>query len=74
MYMRLSRSAKRQKKFLGITLIAVTSSILIIGMGLIANVTAYDLGYITFQDLINKTKSILNSMRTLEKFNGHYHQ
>ncbi len=43
-----------------------------IGMGLIANVTAYDLGYITFQDLINKTKSILNSMRTLEKFNGHY--
>ena len=43
-----------------------------IGMGLIANLTAYDLGYITMEDFIDKTKRILDSMRTLEKVHGHY--
>ena len=43
-----------------------------IGMGLIANVTAYDLGYITMADFIDKTERILDSMRTLEKVHGHY--
>lgn len=43
-----------------------------IGMGLIANVTAYDFGYITIEDFIDKTKCILDSMSTLEKVHGHY--
>ena len=43
-----------------------------IGMGIIANVTAYDFGYITFEELIDKTQCILKSMRTLEKVHGHY--
>lgn len=43
-----------------------------IGMGLIANVTAYDLGYITMEDFIDKTYETLESMKTLEKVHGHY--
>lgn len=43
-----------------------------IGMGLIANVAAYDFGYITMEDFIDKTKCILDSMKTLEKVHGHY--
>ena len=43
-----------------------------IGMGLIANVTAYDMGYITLTELIDKTDLILSSINTLEKVHGHY--
>lgn len=43
-----------------------------IGMGLITNLTAYDLGYISIGEVIYRVESILDGMRGLEKFNGHY--
>lgn len=43
-----------------------------IGMGLVSNVVAYDLGYITMMELIDKTEMILNSMKDLQMVNGHY--
>eukprot|EP00831_Metopus_contortus_P034569 TRINITY_DN27569_c0_g1_i1.p2 TRINITY_DN27569_c0_g1~~TRINITY_DN27569_c0_g1_i1.p2 ORF type:complete len:115 (-),score=20.67 TRINITY_DN27569_c0_g1_i1:106-450(-) len=43
-----------------------------IGMGLIAQVVAYDLGYITLFDLVDKIDIILYNMNELEKIKGHY--
>ncbi|WP_160683724.1 glucoamylase family protein [Clostridium sp. C2-6-12] len=43
-----------------------------IGMGLISNVTAYDLGYITMWEFIDKTELTLNSMKELERVHGHF--
>jgi cellobiose phosphorylase len=43
-----------------------------IGMGITSNIVAYDLGYITMTEFIDKTENILNSMKTLQKVNGHY--
>ncbi|AOR23721.1 GH36-type glycosyl hydrolase domain-containing protein [Clostridium taeniosporum] len=43
-----------------------------IGMGLVSNVVAYDLGYITMMELIDKTEMILNSMKDLQIVHGHY--
>ena len=59
----------QEKPFKGV---AYRTSPTNIGMGLIANVTAYDFGYITMKDLIDKTYKTLESMRTLEKVHGHY--
>ncbi|MGL5352273.1 MAG: glucoamylase family protein, partial [Clostridium sp.] len=43
-----------------------------IGMGLISNVIAYDLGYITMGEVINRLEEELSGMRNLEKYQGHY--
>ena len=43
-----------------------------IGMGLISNIVAYDLGYITMEETLDKIDIILDNMETLEKYNGHY--
>jgi cyclic beta-1,2-glucan synthetase len=43
-----------------------------IGMGLITNLTAYDLGYISIGEVVYRTELILDGMRGLEKFKGHY--
>lgn len=43
-----------------------------IGMGLMSHVIAYDMGYITLFDLIDKIDITLYNMRDLEKINGHY--
>ena len=43
-----------------------------IGMGLITNLTAYDLGYTSIGEVIYRLESILDGMRGLEKYNGHY--
>ncbi|NFS65695.1 glycosyl transferase, partial [Clostridium botulinum] len=43
-----------------------------IGMGFVSNVVAYDLGYITIMEFIDKTEMILNSMKDLQMVNGHY--
>ncbi|EKQ50568.1 MULTISPECIES: glucoamylase family protein [unclassified Clostridium] len=43
-----------------------------IGMGLTSNIVAYDLGYITMTEFIDRIELILNSMKTLQKVNGHY--
>ncbi|MDZ5038500.1 hypothetical protein, partial [Clostridium perfringens] len=43
-----------------------------IGMGLITNLTAYDLGYISIGEVVYRIELILDGMRGLEKFKGHY--
>lgn len=43
-----------------------------IGMGLISNVVAYDLGYINMWEFIDKTELTLSSMKGLERVNGHF--
>ncbi|SFC75903.1 GH36-type glycosyl hydrolase domain-containing protein [Clostridium uliginosum] len=43
-----------------------------IGMGLVSNVVAYDLGYITMMEFIDKTEMILNSIKDLQMVHGHY--
>lgn len=43
-----------------------------IGMGLISNLIAYDLGYITIGEVINRLEEELSGMRELEKYQGHY--
>ena len=43
-----------------------------IGMGLTSNIVAYDLGYITMLEFVDKVELILNSMKDLKKVNGHY--
>ena len=43
-----------------------------IGMGLTSNIVAYDLGYINVLEFIDKVELILNSMKDLQKVNGHY--
>ncbi|MDV4150698.1 glucoamylase family protein [Clostridium sp. AL.422] len=43
-----------------------------IGMGLISNVVAYDLGYLSIGEVIYRLELILDGMRGLEKYKGHY--
>ncbi|GAA0076616.1 hypothetical protein UT300005_09940 [Clostridium sp. CTA-5] len=43
-----------------------------IGMGLVSNVVAYDLGYITMMEFVDKTEMILDSMKSLQMVHGHY--
>ncbi|MGG7078850.1 GH36-type glycosyl hydrolase domain-containing protein [Clostridium sardiniense] len=42
------------------------------GMGLISNIVAYDLGYIPFGEVVDRIENILNGMNKLEKYEGHY--
>ena len=42
-----------------------------IGLSLLANLTAYDFGYITTTELISRTKNTVATMEKLEKFRGH---
>ncbi|WP_017212033.1 GH36-type glycosyl hydrolase domain-containing protein [Clostridium beijerinckii] len=43
-----------------------------IGMGITSSIAAYDLGYITMAEFVDRIELILNSMKTLQKVNGHY--
>ena len=43
-----------------------------IGMGIISNIVALDLGYIVFEDALSRIEKILDSMASLEKYNGHF--
>lgn len=43
-----------------------------IGMGLIAQAAAYDFGYITLFEFVDKVDIMLSNMKELEKVNGHY--
>jgi cellobiose phosphorylase len=43
-----------------------------IGMGFTSSIVAYDLGYITMTEFIDRVELVLNSMKTLKKVNGHY--
>ncbi|MGL5084291.1 MAG: GH36-type glycosyl hydrolase domain-containing protein, partial [Clostridium sp.] len=42
------------------------------GMGLISNLIAYDLGYIPMGEVINRLEEEFSGMRNLEKYQGHY--
>ncbi len=42
-----------------------------IGLALLANLSAYDFGYITLSQLITKTSNTLKSVELLEKYHGH---
>ncbi|NOU12869.1 MAG: cyclic beta 1-2 glucan synthetase [Methylococcaceae bacterium] len=44
-----------------------------IGLALLANLSAYDFGYIPSGKLIERTKNTLNTMSLLEKFHGHFY-
>jgi cellobiose phosphorylase len=42
-----------------------------IGLSLLANLTAYDFGYITTEKLLERTANTINTVQSLEKFRGH---
>jgi len=43
------------------------------GLALLANLTAYDFGYISISKLIHRTNKTLKSMNEMERFNGHFY-
>ena len=43
------------------------------GLGLLANLTAYDFGYIPNGILLERTKNTLDTMAALEKYQGHFY-
>ncbi|EJO5348080.1 cyclic beta 1-2 glucan synthetase [Clostridium botulinum] len=43
------------------------------GMGITSNIVAYDLGFITLNDVIKRLESILDSMNNLDKYEGHFY-
>ena len=43
-----------------------------IGMGLISNIVAYDLGYISLGEVIKRLELIIEGMNKLTKYKGHY--
>lgn len=59
----------QEKPFKGV---AYRTSPTNIGMGLTSNIVAYDLGYITMTEFIDKIELILSSMKGLQRVNGHY--
>ncbi len=42
-----------------------------IGLALLANLTAYDFGYITMSQLLERTKNTLQTMSQMERYRGH---
>jgi len=43
------------------------------GLSLLANLAAYDFGYISAGKLIERTSSSLQTMKVLERFQGHFY-
>ncbi len=43
-----------------------------IGLGLTSVVTAYNMGYLTFGQMLNRLENTLNSLQVLEKYRGHF--
>ncbi|MEO7343522.1 MAG: glucoamylase family protein, partial [Methylotenera sp.] len=56
-----------------IPVIASRTSPTNIGMALLANLTAYDFGYITAGELLQLTENTLASMEKLERYHGHFY-
>ncbi len=44
-----------------------------IGLSLLANLTAYDFGYVTTTQLIERTTQTFNSLEKLERYKGHFY-
>ena len=55
------------------TVIAHRTSPTNIGMALLANLTAYDFGYVTSAQLIARTEKTLQTMGTMERYQGHFY-
>ncbi|MHB1942876.1 MAG: glucoamylase family protein, partial [Acidiferrobacteraceae bacterium] len=43
------------------------------GLALLANLSAYDFGYISAGQLLERTENALNTMRSLEQYRGHFY-
>lgn len=43
------------------------------GMGITSNIVAYDLGFISLENLINRLENIVSSMNKLDKYEGHFY-
>lgn len=43
------------------------------GMGITSNLAAYDLGYLTLDELVDRLDKILTSMEALERYKGHFY-
>ncbi|MDO8350888.1 MAG: glucoamylase family protein [Gallionella sp.] len=52
--------------------IATRTSPTNIGMALLANLTAYDFGYLSAGDLLRLTENTLTTMEKLERYHGHF--
>lgn len=44
-----------------------------IGLALLANLTAYDFGYLSTGQLLERSHNTLNTMQALERYNGHFY-
>ncbi|MHA4810747.1 glucoamylase family protein [Flavitalea flava] len=44
-----------------------------IGLALLANLTAWDFGYLTTGEFIERTSGTMNTMRRLERYHGHFY-
>ncbi len=55
------------------TVIAHRTSPTNIGMALLANVTAYDFGYITLAQMMQRSQNTLDTMAELERYQGHFY-
>jgi cyclic beta-1,2-glucan synthetase len=44
-----------------------------IGLSLLSNLTAYDFGYITASQLVERTANTVSTMEKMEKFRGHFY-
>jgi cellobiose phosphorylase len=44
-----------------------------IGLALLANLSAYDFGYLSASQLIERTTNTINTLNTMEKYNGHFY-
>ena len=60
-------------QFYPATTIAPRTSPTNIGMGLLANLAAYDFGYITAGELLRLTDNTLTTMEKLERYHGHFY-
>ncbi|WP_010238771.1 GH36-type glycosyl hydrolase domain-containing protein [Clostridium arbusti] len=43
------------------------------GMGITSNLSAYDLGYLTLNELVSRLDKTLTSMESLERYKGHFY-
>jgi len=43
------------------------------GLALLANLTAYDFGYVTLNQLLERTKNAMQTMINLERYHGHFY-
>ncbi|MDZ7680440.1 MAG: glucoamylase family protein [Fodinibius sp.] len=44
-----------------------------IGLALVATSTAYEMGYITFTEMVDRLQASLSSMKELERYRGHFY-